>query len=46
MNKVYNMAFAGFRHGHIYGLLSLAKESDRVNITGGWEEFETDKKRF
>ena len=44
MSKVYNMAFAGFRHGHIYGLLNLAKESERVNITGGWEDFEADKK--
>lgn len=44
MNKVHNIAFAGFRHGHIYGLLNLAKESDRVAVLGGWEDFEADKK--
>ena len=40
MNKVHNIAFSGFRHGHIYGLLNLAKESDRVEVLGGWEDFE------
>lgn len=37
MNKL-NIAFAGFRHGHIYGLYHLAKTNNRLHIAGAWEE--------
>ena len=33
-----NIAFAGFRHSHIFGLYESAKESSRVNIVGCFEE--------
>ncbi len=33
-----NIAFAGFRHGHIYGLYKKAKQMDGVCVTGGWEQ--------
>ena len=33
-----NIAFAGFRHSHIFGLYESAKNSNRVNITGCFEE--------
>ena len=36
--KKYNMAFAGFRHGHIYGLYDLAKKYNNINIVGAWED--------
>ncbi|MBQ2955908.1 MAG: Gfo/Idh/MocA family oxidoreductase [Clostridia bacterium] len=32
------LAFAGLRHGHIYGLYSKAKEMDGVEVVGAWEE--------
>jgi len=32
------IAFAGFRHTHIIGLYRLAKESNRVEIVGAWED--------
>ena len=34
------IAFAGFRHGHIYALYQLAKNHSDVEIAGGWEEDE------
>lgn len=34
------IAFAGFRHGHIYALYQLAENHPDVEITGGWEDFE------
>ncbi len=33
-----NLAFAGFRHSHILGLYDMAVNSDKVNITGCFEE--------
>lgn len=39
-----NIAFAGFRHSHIYGLYNLAKEYDSINICGAWEEHQESKK--
>lgn len=33
-----HIAFAGFRHGHIYALYHLAKDHDEVEIVGAWEE--------
>lgn len=35
-----NIAFAGFRHGHIYGLYSRAKEMAGVTVIGAWEQDE------
>ena len=35
-----NLAFSGFRHSHIYGLYTSAQKSERVNITGCFEENE------
>lgn len=32
-----NIAFAGFRHGHIFGLYKRAAVTDGVNIVGAWE---------
>ncbi len=32
-----NIAFAGFRHGHIFNLWNKAKNNSEVNITGSWE---------
>ncbi len=32
------IAFAGFRHGHIFALYNQVKECDRVEIIGSWEE--------
>lgn len=32
-----NIAFAGFRHGHIYALLEWAKQLPDVNIVAAWE---------
>lgn len=34
-----NLAFAGFRHSHIYGLFNSAKNSERVKITGCFENY-------
>ncbi|MBP3361996.1 MAG: Gfo/Idh/MocA family oxidoreductase [Clostridia bacterium] len=36
--KKYNIAFAGFRHGHIYGLYDLVKKYNNINIAGAWED--------
>lgn len=33
-----NIAFAGLRHGHIFGLYIKAKETEGVSIVGAWEE--------
>ena len=33
-----NLAFAGFRHSHIFGLYESAKNNPRVNIRGCFEE--------
>ena len=33
-----NIAFAGLRHGHIFGLYNKAKETEGVSIVGAWEE--------
>ncbi len=33
-----NIAFAGFRHAHIYGLYTKAKETPGVRVVGAWEE--------
>ena len=33
-----NIAFAGFRHGHIFGLYNLVKENKKVNLIGCFEE--------
>lgn len=32
------LGIAGFRHGHIYSLYDLAKESQRVDVVAAWEE--------
>ena len=32
------LGIAGFRHGHIYSLYDLAKESERVDVVAAWEE--------
>lgn len=40
-----NIAFAGFRHGHIFGLFKSASENPRVNITGCFEENEEERKK-
>lgn len=42
--KKINMAFAGFRHTHIYSLLGKARKNENINVCGAWEENETDKK--
>ena len=31
------LAFAGFRHGHIYSLFSSAKTREDIEIVGAWE---------
>ena len=35
-----NIAFAGLRHGHVFGLYEKAKAAPGVAITGAWEEDE------
>ena len=35
-----NIAFAGFRHGHIYGLYDKVQNSERVTLSGCFEETE------
>ena len=39
-----NIAFAGFRHGHIYGLYDKVTSSDRVKLVGCFEEDEKARK--
>lgn len=36
-----NIAFAGFRHGHIFDLWNKAMKNRDVNIAGSWESDET-----
>lgn len=31
------LAFAGFRHGHIYALLNAARQREDIEIVGAWE---------
>ena len=33
-----NMAFAGFRHGHIFGLYGAAKQEAGLSVVGAFEE--------
>ena len=40
MKKPYKVAFAGFRHGHIYALLSLMNASDDFEVVAYCEEDE------
>ena len=42
--KKINMAFAGFRHNHIYTLLGKARKNENINVCGAWEEYEPDIK--
>lgn len=35
---MYRIGFAGFRHGHIFGLHNVAKNNDNVEIVAAWEE--------
>ena len=39
-----NVAFAGFRHGHIFSLYNYMKNNEEINITGCFEEDEDAKK--
>ena len=34
----FGIAFAGFRHDHIYALYDLASQKEALEITGAWEE--------
>ena len=38
------IAFAGFRHGHIFQLYNQVKECDAIELTGCWEEDEAARK--
>ena len=38
-----NIAFAGFRHGHINSLYKIASESENINLTGCFERDENAK---
>lgn len=40
-----NIAFAGFRHGHIYGLYSAAQKDEAVTIVGCYEENEQERQK-
>jgi predicted dehydrogenase len=42
--KKYGIAFAGFRHGHIFGLYNAALENESINVVSAWEENEEAKK--
>jgi len=33
-----NIAFAGFRHGHIFKLYKMAEKNLYLNIIASWEE--------
>lgn len=37
------LGFAGFRHGHIFGLYQWASQNQDVSICGAWEDFEEAK---
>lgn len=41
-----NIAFAGFRHGHIYGLYNKALSDENVNIIGCYEENADERKKI
>lgn len=41
--KKINIAFAGFRHSHIYALLDRARQNENIEVVGAWEEYEPDK---
>ncbi|MBE6570832.1 MAG: Gfo/Idh/MocA family oxidoreductase [Ruminococcaceae bacterium] len=41
--KKYGIAFAGFRHGHIFGLYDAASKNENVNVVSAWEENEEAK---
>ncbi len=43
--KKFKIGFAGFRHGHIFGLYELAKKSENIEIVAAWEENEDAKKQ-
>ncbi len=43
MSRKLNIAFAGFRHGHIYSLLDLARKNEDIEVVGAWEDYEPDK---
>ena len=34
-----NLAFAGFRHSHVYSRYLMAAENKGINIAGAWEGF-------
>ena len=38
MTKTHKIAVAGFRHGHIFGLLDLIKKSSRAELAATCEE--------
>ena len=38
------IAFAGFRHGHIFQLYNQVKDCDAIELTGCWEEDEAARK--
>lgn len=40
---LYKIGFAGFRHGHIFGLYQIAKDNENVEIIAAWEENENAK---
>lgn len=42
--KSFGIAFAGFRHVHIFGLYDLAEKRDDLKIVGAWEDDETSRK--
>lgn len=44
MVATMNIAFAGFRHSHIFGLYNTAVENPDVNITGCYEKDNSSKK--
>lgn len=42
--KSLGIAFAGFRHAHIFGLYDLTEKRDDLKIVGAWEDDETSRK--
>lgn len=42
--KSLGIAFAGFRHAHIFGLYDLTDKRDDLKIVGAWEDDETSRK--
>ncbi|MCQ2445483.1 MAG: Gfo/Idh/MocA family oxidoreductase [Clostridia bacterium] len=42
--KSLGIAFAGFRHAHIFGLYNLAEKRDDLKIVGAWEDDGTSRK--